>query len=144
MNLLYRTLALCCYNEAMFLVGIISWWYGRGWIGQWRRIADRWAATVEYFSIGQLFATLFSPYRQISAGSAAGTSFSVAFRSFVDRTISRVIGSFVRTSTIIIGALVILFQVIYETLIMVVWWFLPLFPVIGFILLAIGWVPSWT
>ena len=84
----------------MFLVGLISWWYGRGWIGS-------------------------------------------AMRSFTDQLISRVIGSFVRFFTIIFGLIIIALQAIYETAIMIAWWFLPLLPIVGFILLATGWVPTW-
>lgn len=127
----------------MFLVGLISWWYGRGWIGQLKRMAGRFSATLEFFSVGQLFSTLFSPFRQISAGASGDGSIGGAFRGFVDQTISRVIGGFVRFFTIIFGLIVIVLQALYEVMIMIAWWFLPLLPIAGFIMLAIGWVPSW-
>lgn len=126
----------------MFLVGLISWWYGRGWMGQWKRIAHRFALTLEFFSIGQLFSTLFSPFRQISAGGGDG-SVGSELRAFVDQLISRVIGAFVRFFTIIFGLVVIVLQAVYELVIMIAWWFLPLLPIAGFILLATGWVPKW-
>lgn len=128
----------------MFLVGLISWWYGRGWVGQWKRIAERFMATLDFFSIGQLLSTLFSPYRQISANDKGNGSFGDAMRSFGDKLISRLIGSFIRFFTILFGLLVIMLQALYEAVIMVAWWFLPLLPIVGFIMLAIGWVPSWT
>jgi hypothetical protein len=128
----------------MFLVGILSWWYGRGWLAQWRRISERLKATVQYFSIGQLFSTLFSPFRQISANSTDTSSPAAAFRAFFDQLISRVIGSIVRFCTIIAGCVVITVQFLYESILMVLWWFIPAMPIVGFILLAIGWVPSWT
>lgn len=128
----------------MFLVGLISWWYGRGWVGQWRRIAQRFMSTLDFFSIGQLLSTFFSPFRQISANTGSDGSFGGAMRAFADRLISRIIGSFIRFFTILFGLLVIVLQAIYETIIMVSWWFLPLLPIVGFIMLAIGWVPSWT
>ncbi len=127
----------------MFLVGLISWWYGRGWISQWKRIAGRFKATLEFFSIGQLLSTLFSPFRQISANTGSDGSLGNAMRAFVDQLISRVIGAFVRFFTIVFGLIVILLQAVYETVIMTAWWFLPLLPIAGFILLAIGWVPTW-
>ncbi len=127
----------------MFLVGLISWWYGRGWLGQWRRIAARFLATLEFFSIGQLLSTLFSPFRQISANVAGDGSFGSAMRAFFDQLISRIIGAFVRFFTILFGLIVIILQAIYEVVIMIAWWFLPLLPIIGCILLAIGWVPTW-
>jgi hypothetical protein len=127
----------------MFLVGLISWWYGRGWVGQWKRIAGRFAATLEFFSVGQLLTTLFSPFRQISANGGSDGTMGGAFRAMVDQLISRVIGAFVRFFTVIFGLVVIILQAVYEIVIMIAWWLLPLLPVVGFILLAIGWVPTW-
>jgi hypothetical protein len=127
----------------MFLVGLISWWYGRGWVSQWKRVAGRFAATLDFFSIGQLVGTLFSPFRQISANTRGDGSLGAALRSFADQLISRVIGAFVRFFTILFGVVVIILQAVYETIIMVAWWFLPALPIIGFILLATGWVPVW-
>lgn len=126
----------------MFLVGLISWWYGRGWAQQWRRIAHRFASTIEFFSIGQLAATLFSPFRQISAGGGDGT-FGGAMRALVDQTISRLIGGAVRFMTILVGLLAICLQAAYELVIMIAWWFVPLLPIAGAIGMAIGWVPTW-
>lgn len=127
----------------MFLVGLISWWYGRGWIGQWGRILQRFKATLDFFSVGQLMSTLFAPFRQISASSSGDGSFAAAFRGFIDKLISRIIGAIVRTGTILVGLLVIVIQVLYVTIVMIMWWFLPLLPVVGLILFAIGWVPTW-
>jgi len=127
----------------MFLVGILSWWYGRGWLGQWRRVNDRWRTTVQFFSIGQLFETLFAPFRQISASSTSDPNPIIALRAVLDQLISRVIGAIVRTMTIIAGLIVISLQVIYELLLLVFWFFLPALPIAGFILLALGWVPTW-
>ncbi len=128
----------------MFLVGLISWWYGRGWVGQWKLIGQRFAATLEFFSIGQLASTLFAPFRQISAAGSSDGSVGSIFRAFIDQLISRVIGSFVRFFTILIGLFVIAFQAVYEVIVMIAWWFVPALPIVGFILLATGWVPSWT
>lgn len=127
----------------MFLVGLISWWYGRGWVAQWKHVGQRFRATLEFFSIGQLMATLFSPFRQISAGATGDASFGSALRAFADQLISRVIGAFVRLGTIIFGMVVIVLQAVYEGSIMLLWWFVPITPIIGCILLAIGWVPVW-
>jgi len=127
----------------MFLVGLISWWYGRGWVGQWKRIAGRFMATLEFFSIGQLMSTLFAPFRQISANDRGDGSFGVAMRLLLDQLISRVIGAFIRFFTIVFGLIVIVLQALYEAIIMIFWWFLPILPIAGFIMLAIGWVPTW-
>jgi hypothetical protein len=127
----------------MFLVGLISWWYGRGWVGQSKRMLLRFKSTLDFFSIGQLLSTLFSPFRQISASPSGGSDFASALRNTFDKLISRIIGSIIRLATIIFGFIVIIFQAVYELLIMIGWWILPLLPIAGFVLVAIGWVPLW-
>jgi len=126
----------------MFLVGIISWWYGRGLQGQISRIRDRLTATAGYFSIGQLLSTLFAPFRQISAGSVSGPV-GAQLRAFFDKTISRLIGAIVRSFTILAGLIVMAVQVLVEAIVLVIWVVLPLFPIAGLILFVIGWVPRW-
>jgi len=126
----------------MFLVGLLQWWYGRGWLGQLGAARDRIRSTADYFSIGQLIETLFAPFRQISAGKVNGTV-GQQMRALLDKIISRVIGGIVRFFTIIIGVVAILAQVVVEGVILIVWLVLPAFPVVGFIMFAIGWVPQW-
>ena len=124
----------------MFLVGLISWWYGRGWVEQWRRIGGMLARTLEFFSIGQLLSTLFSPFRQISAG-ASGRGLSAAFSAFLDKLISRMIGALIRSFTILAGIIIIAIQAVYTAIIMVFWWLVPLLPLVGLAMFLIGWVP---
>jgi len=126
----------------MFLVGIISWWYGSGWKGQLGRIRDRLAATAGYFSIGQLFATLFSPFRQISAGPVRGPV-GTRLRAFFDTTLSRAIGAIVRLGTILAGVIIMIVQIAFESIVLIIWLVLPAFPIMGLLLFAIGWVPKW-
>lgn len=127
----------------MFLVGLISWWYGRGWREQLGIMKRRLGATAGFFSIGQLALTLFAPFRQISAGHISGP-FGAVMRGLVDNLISRVIGAIVRLFTIIAGLVVLAVQAVYEVVIAIGWLFVPLLPVAGFIIFAIGWVPQWT
>jgi len=107
-------------------------------------MGEQFSATLEFFSVGQLFATLFAPYRQISASNATNGSFGDALRAAVDKLISRIIGAIVRFFTILIGIIAITLQGLYAIIIMISWWLVPLMPIVGFIFLAIGWVPSWT
>lgn len=127
----------------MFLVGIMSWWYGNGFRLRLQMIGGRIARTNDYFSIGLLITTLFAPYRQISAGKVSG-SLSAQMHAFGDRLISRCIGAIVRTFMIMFGLVVIFLQSISGVIIMLFWIFIPLFPVIGLLATVIGWVPSWT
>lgn len=126
----------------MFLVGLLQWWYGYGWLGEIRRIGRRLQSTAELFSIGQLATTLFSPFRQISAGQVGG-SIGVQLRAFFDKLISRIIGAIVRSGTIIAGIVTITFQAIIGGVGLIVWLVLPTLPIVGLILFAIEWTPQW-
>lgn len=126
----------------MFLVGLITWWYGRGWREQVLLARRRLAATAAFFSIDQLFKTLFAPFRQISAGKVSGPV-GVMLRGLFDNLVSRIIGAIVRLFTILGGAITLVFQSIYEVTVIIFWLLLPLFPIIGLIMFAIGWMPRW-
>lgn len=134
--------SLSRYNEDMFLVGILSWWYGDGWRQRLQIVKSRLAHSSDYFSIGQLASTLFAPYRQISAGSVAGP-IGVQFRAFIDKLISRIVGMFVRLFVLIFGIIALSLQAILGIIILIFWMIIPIFTVIGLIVFVIGWVPRW-
>ncbi len=130
------------YNDLMFMVGLLSWWYGAGWLQRARALKDRLAQTADSFSIGMLLMTLFAPFRQISAGAVKGTLVD-RMRGFVDRTISRFVGAFMRTFVIIAGLLMLSLQAILYVSVLIIWPLVPLFPAVGLIMLLIGWTPGW-
>ncbi|MDN5819805.1 MAG: hypothetical protein L0H38_03575 [bacterium] len=119
----------------MFLVGILSWWYGDGWRARMSLVISRLDRTIDYFSIDLLAKTLFSPFRQISAGKVSG-SLDVKIRAFVDKLISRLIGAAVRTVIMIVGGLAILLHTCWGLIIVLGWLVIPIVPVVG----AIGWI----
>lgn len=127
----------------MFLVGLLNWWYGRGWVAQVARVRDRLRGTIEFFSIPELLMTLFAPFRQISAAGVSGP-IGLQLRAFMDKLLSRLIGSIVRSMTIIAGTILLVVQLVVESVILVGWYIVPALPVLGFIMFAIGWTPSWT
>lgn len=130
------------YNKVMFVVGILSWWYGAGWRQRFTMLKERLSNTMDYFSIDLLARTLFSPFRQISAGAVNGP-LNVKLQAFFDKLVSRLIGSMVRSTMIVIGALTITMHSIIGVSMLIVWAIAPLLPVIGIILFFTGWVP-WT
>lgn len=121
-------------------MGLLSWWYTTGWRGQLIRLRDKLASTMDYFSIDLLLRTFFSPFRQISAGRVDG-GLNVQMRAFFDRLISRLIGAMIRLVMIVVGILAIIFQVVAGLVLVVLWVFLPLFPIAGIILTLVGWMP---
>lgn len=126
----------------MFITGILLWWYGPGWRQRLGLLRERLASTMDYFSIDLLLRTLFSPFRQISAGKVQGP-LGVQMRAFFDRLISRVIGMFVRLTMILIGSVAILFHAVVGSLLVILWAFIPLLPLLGVLLFLVGWMP-WT
>ena len=124
----------------MFIVGLLSWWYGAGWRQRAMLIRERVARTVDYFSIDLLLKTLFAPFRQISAGKINGP-IAVKWRAFVDRTISRVIGSIIRIFIILIGCVTIILYGVMGLATLVLWAIIPALPLIGFLLFISGWTP---
>jgi len=87
-----------------------------------------------------MFATLFSPYRQISAGGGGG-SLANQWQGFVDKTISRFVGAFIRGFMIIVGLVALTLSAILGGLTLVVWPLVPLLPAVGAILMVLGWMP---
>ena len=128
------------YNRLMFIVGILSWWYGTGWRQRAARLGERLKASMDYFSIDLLFRTFFSPFRQIAAGKVKGP-LGVQMRALLDRIISRIIGAMIRFVMIIVGSLAIGFHGVLGCISLVFWGLIPLLPLIGIVLFITGWIP---
>lgn len=124
----------------MFIVGILQWWYGRGWSMRVSRLREKLMGTLDYFSIDLLLRTFFSPFRQISAGRVRGP-LGVQMRAFLDRLISRVIGAMIRLVMIIVGVFAIIIYTVIGGLMVAVWGIIPILPVLGIVLFMSGWVP---
>lgn len=127
----------------MFVIGLISWWYGRGWRGAAARVGRRLMGVEDYFSIDLLLKTFFSPFRQISAGKVQGP-LGVQMRAFFDRLVSRVIGAMIRLFTILIGLVALVLYAVIGLMVLVVWALVPLLPVVGVVLFVTGWTLPWT
>src|ERR1044072_5596159 len=124
----------------MFIMGLLSWWYGAGWRGRVVMLREKLASTMDYFSIDLLLKTFFSPFRQISAGRVDGP-LAVQMRAVFDRLISRMIGAMIRFVMVITGILAIIFHVVIGASLVLLWAVVPLLPVAGVLLAMSGWVP---
>ena len=122
----------------MLFVNLLRWWYGDGWRRRARIVSMQIDGVIDYFSIDLLLKTLFSPFRQISAGKVDGP-LGVQLRAFADRIISRVIGAMIRTVLLIFGLIAIASQVLFGGIILLVWVFIPLLPFVGAVLALTGW-----
>lgn len=124
----------------MFIIGMLSWWYGAGWRQRVVMLHERLARTVDYFSIDLLAKTLFAPFRQISVGRVNGP-LDVKVRAFFDRLISRMIGMLIRSTMIIMGIAAIIMHGVLGMITVVMWAFIPLLPLLGILLTISGWIP---
>ena len=126
----------------MLMWAFLSWWYGAGYKQRAELIMQRLEGTLDYFSIGLLLKTLFSPFRQISAGSVRGP-IAVQIRAFFDQLISRIIGAIVRVIMIVVGMVTLVLGVVIGMCVLVAWAVVPVVPIVGIALWVAGWMP-WT
>lgn len=126
----------------MIIVWALSWWYGAGYKAQLSLLHERLVGSYDYFSIGLLASTLFAPFRQISAGKVSGP-IGLRLRAFVDRLISRFIGAFVRLILIVVGIVWLALQAFVGAVVLLLWALVPIMPLVGFVAMLSGWVPTW-
>lgn len=124
----------------MIFIGLLKWWYGVGWQGVLNRQLLGLRVTADYFSIGLLLKTLFSPFRQIGSDETSREA-GGKFNLFIDKLISRSIGAVVRLMTIIGGTVCLLFRLIFGIICLAIWPMLPLSPVFGLILTVVVGAP---
>lgn len=126
----------------MVIVGTFLWWYSAGLRSELVRSRTKLASIYDFFSIDLLLKTLFSPFRQISAGSVRGP-IGVQLRAWLDNLFSRAIGAIVRSFMIVFGSLTLALSGIVATLRIMIWIGAPALPLVGIILWVSGFVP-WT
>lgn len=111
----------------MLMFSLLSWWYSDGWRTFAKELFRGLRNTVDFFSISSLFKTFFAPFRQISAN-----------EKFLDRLISRIVGTVVRFFLIIFGMIAIVFELIFSVVMMTLWSLIPLMPIACVILFMVG------
>ena len=124
----------------MVIVGMVTWWYRRGFLMEVRLAGDRLEALYDYFSIDLLLRTLFAPFRQISATKVNGP-LAVQLSAFVDRLFSRMIGFIVRVVMIFAGSITLFIASLIAVIRIILWLVVPFLPVIGIFIALSGWVP---
>lgn len=126
----------------LLLTSLFQWWYSDGFRERIHINSGRLENMIDYFSFSLLLKTLFSPYRQISAGTTQG-SLEVKMRAMLDKLFSRVIGMVIRLMILIVGAIVIGILVTYSLVSIIMWAILPILPIVGAILMGTGWTFEW-
>ena len=127
----------------MFIVGLLQWWYGAGWMNRLQLAKIGLFKTSDFFSVNILIKTLFAPFRQISASSGVNDTIGEKMRAAFDKLFSRIIGAIVRTGMIFIGMIALFVNLIFIVINLILWPIIPALPLIGIILTLSGWVPIW-
>lgn len=85
-------------------MGFIFWHYGKGFQSLVRIWKNYLWFSLEFFSVQELFSTLFAPWHRDAAGKYwRGFSLSKSFELFVGNGLSRIVGAIVRTCVIFLG-----------------------------------------
>lgn len=92
---------------------------------------------LSFFSVWQLFRSMFAPFRQISAERIQG-SLSAQLQAFGDRLFSRCIGAVVRTLLIMCGLATAFVVAVVGLGMLIVWPFIPVLPLLGVFLMQVG------
>ncbi len=94
----------------------------------------------EYYSVSLLLRTLFYPWRRDATKYGRGFSFKNFFETLSFNLISRGLGFFIRSITIVIGLVCLLGVIILGFLALIIWLVLPVallfFIIIGLLLLG--------
>ena len=123
----------------MAIAEMFLWWYAHGWLVFVQKIKATFVNVVDFFSMSDLIRTLFQPFRQISAESAAAdSSLELKFHMFVDRLISRIIGFFSRLVLLVTGTIIIIISSVFSLVLIILWPFIPLIPIVGIVLTIMG------
>ena len=123
------------YNNFMF-VGFFTWWYGDGLSARVKAIGGRLSRVSDFFSVGLLVQTLFTPFRQLSTGSVSGP-LSVRLQAVFDNLLSRLIGAGVRSVMIVAALISSLATLVYGVLVVIGWLLLPVLPIVGILVTVV-------
>lgn len=123
----------------MAIAEMFLWWYTRGWLIFIRKVRGFMLNITDFFSMDSLIRTLFKPFRQISAETAnVDSSLDLKFQMFLDRLVSRTVGFCTRLILLIAGCILIIFGGIISLILIILWPFVPLLPIVGIILCIMG------
>lgn len=125
----------------MFIVGLLTWWYGAGWKKLGQILLERLAVSEDYFSIDQLLGSLFAPFKQISASSVNGGTLQMKLQAWLDKQFSRLVGAIVRLLIVLVGIGWILLQTVIYCVLFALWPLLPIAPLVGLVLTLGGLLP---
>ena len=102
----------------------ILWHYTKAWQDIFRIIGNYLWFIGNFFSIGLLSRTLFSPWRRLSVSGGKGSKDGF-FGALLINTLLRGVGFLARSITILVGVAALFLTIIFSCAFLVAWLFLP-------------------
>lgn len=116
----------------------LAWHYGRGLIHFLIFIKNLIVFIPQYFSIGELFKTLFSPIFRLRENYEKEFSLSILMEVFIFNLIMRTVGFICRIFVIIIGLILTMFTIVLCCSFFILWLILPFLILFIFISSIVG------
>jgi len=113
------------YNILVLIFSILGWWYGKGWRWAFVSSINRLSTVQHSFSVGILFRTLFSPWKQIVGASTKDQPLNSKFQAMLDSLISRFVGFMVRLFTLTAAFFSLTLVLLLGVLSVIIWPFIP-------------------
>lgn len=114
----------------MLLLDFIKWWYGPGWVLRAKMLLRHVENWLEYFSVGTLLKTMFSPWRQNISAARQDQAIQAKFNAFIDNIISRLVGFTVRVFALVAAVVTLVIVFVFNLIIILAWPFIPILPAI--------------
>ncbi len=112
----------------MLFLDFIEWWYGAGWFLRVRMLDQHFKNLLKYFSLGVLFKTLFSPWRQNVSYGLRDQTIADKTSVILDNLVSRLVGFVARTFVIMTALLALLIITVMNLLYIAIWPLIPVSP----------------
>src|SRR5581483_126816 len=103
---------------------LLVWWYLKGWLQVWQKIPSSIDRVQKEFTLPELLATLFSPWKQVV--STGGKSVDEKLRALVDNLVSRTVGFVARLVVLIVALVLIIVTAVLSLVAAIVWPAIPL------------------
>jgi len=119
-----------CPRHNVFIT-FVDWHFcgvPKGIIKAWRNFL---VFNFRYFSIGELFKTLFAPWHKMTDSYGRGFDLQRFINAFLGNMISRIMGALVRLALIAVGLAFEIFILLAGLTVLLFWVFLPLWLVFG-------------
>ncbi len=126
------------YNKStMVFTYVIKDYFSWHYLRAWKELFNVWLNflwfTIHFFSIPELFRSLFSPWKRMTEERKPGFQFEDLASFFIINLLSRLVGAILRTTIIVAGLVMLTLVIITGVITYIFWLFAPLIVVSSFV-----------